>query len=283
VQEQEPSEHDQVDGAGEKLGGSSSGTTKRLPNTRVSLVKQLAALRAFAAAGGAERRPVTNEEAGDLVGLAPATVRLTNPFFVESGLIERAGEGFIASEAVVSYQQATQWEADEPEYELAPVIRETWFAKALSPKLSFGPVNKNEALRVLARESRATEANRQQLSLLLDYLHLAGLIEKDGPAIRADQTRRVQTIQPESIDSAEQVGTPTVVAHDPPTRAASELSTASHPLIRGLFQELPPPGSPWTVEKRDAWLELARVTFRMIYTIDPENAPPSQARRREED
>jgi hypothetical protein len=55
-----------------------------------------------------------------------------------------------------------------------------------------------------------------------------------------------------------------------------EPAVEHHPLIQGLFQELPSPGAPFPKQKQDDWLELARVTFRMIYKADaaPEISDP---------
>lgn len=259
------------------LASAAPALTKRLPSTRVAFAKQLDALRAVAAAGGPDRKPVNAAEIGALIGLAGSTVQLTVPFLVDVGLVERSGGGLTAPDAVVSFQQAQQWDAERPTLELAPLLAETWFAKALTPKLSFGEISEKEALAILAREAHATKGNRAQLRLLLDYLDAAGVILRDGSAIRAGGHR---VIRPEPIESAEEVGTPTVRLTDAPGRPSSEGSTASHPLIRGLFQELPPPGSVWAKDKHDAWIELAKVAFRMIYTID-ENAPPSPTRREE--
>lgn len=46
-----------------------------------------------------------------------------------------------------------------------------------------------------------------------------------------------------------------------------------HPLIQGLIMELPPPNAAFPKTKQEDWLELARVTFRLIYKAD-DAAPP---------
>jgi hypothetical protein len=44
-----------------------------------------------------------------------------------------------------------------------------------------------------------------------------------------------------------------------------KIKIEHHPLIQGLFQELPPVGSEFTDEQQADWLELAKITFRVIY------------------
>jgi hypothetical protein len=39
----------------------------------------------------------------------------------------------------------------------------------------------------------------------------------------------------------------------------------AHPLVRGLFEELPRPGDEFTAQQQADWLELAKVAFRVIY------------------
>lgn len=41
-----------------------------------------------------------------------------------------------------------------------------------------------------------------------------------------------------------------------------------HPLIQGLIQELPSPNGAFPKSKQEDWLELARVTFRLIYKTE---------------
>lgn len=58
---------------------------------------------------------------------------------------------------------------------------------------------------------------------------------------------------------------------------------ALHPLIQGLIQELPPPNATFPKSKQEDWLELARVTFRLIYKADEYAAPTRIPDEREGD
>jgi hypothetical protein len=54
-----------------------------------------------------------------------------------------------------------------------------------------------------------------------------------------------------------------------------EVAGHLHPLIQGLIQELPSPNGAFPKSKQEDWLELARVTFRLIYKTDGGPAPAS--------
>lgn len=41
---------------------------------------------------------------------------------------------------------------------------------------------------------------------------------------------------------------------------------SEHPLIRGLFDMLPPPDCFWSDEDRHEWIATARQIFRVLYT-----------------
>lgn len=55
-------------------------------------------------------------------------------------------------------------------------------------------------------------------------------------------------------------------APETPTREVT--INQDHPLIVGLFKELPRPGSPFSEEKQAAWFEIAKATFRLIYATE---------------
>jgi hypothetical protein len=65
---------------------------RALPTDRVGFEKQLAILRAYAAASGPERKAVSNEEVGAIVPIHKNTVSICNPFFVDTGLLTREGQ-----------------------------------------------------------------------------------------------------------------------------------------------------------------------------------------------
>lgn len=159
--------------------------TKVLPTNRVSFDKQMAVLRAYAAASGPSKKAVTNDEVAAIVGdLKSSSVSLCNPFLSDVGLLVSEGRKQRPSDAVFEYQHSYEWNAEEAASKLFPVLSETWAAKALVPKLSFRRLSKDEAIQFLAAESKATKNHTRHLETLLDYLDAAGVLKLDGDSVQ---------------------------------------------------------------------------------------------------
>lgn len=159
--------------------------TKPLPTDRIQFPKQLDLLRAYAAASGPDGRPVTNEDVGRIVKMMASTVSMANAFFSDTGLLRRAEKGgYFPSEEVKAFNLAYQWNPETASYKLGPILQETWFAKALLPRLSFRPLKEEDAISTLAEAVAAGPDYKDQLRVLLDYLKAGGLIQIDGDLIR---------------------------------------------------------------------------------------------------
>lgn len=240
---------------------------KILPTPRIAFGKQLDLLRAFAAASGSDKRPVGNADTAKFVGLSASTVSLANPFFADVGLIERVGGGFVPSQAVVNFAQAFEWDADGASHELGPVFEQAWFGSALLPRLGFASLSEKAALQIIDAAAEAGPKYENQLRLLLDYLEVAGLIEREGGNVRSAPRAATKGRKDEKTtdtDSPEQA---------PKSSPSVPEGSRSLPLlIQGLLQELPR-GSTWNRESADRWLNLAKLTFEMVYEFEPD--PPS--------
>lgn len=158
--------------------------TKPLPTNRVTFLRQLELLRAYAAASGPNGKVVTNADVAALVKMKSGTVSISNSFFADSGLLIRADGGYLPAPDVVSFQRVYEWNRETASYKLGPVISGTWFGKALLTKLSFKPMDEGEALVSLAEAASAGPGYRNQLRVCLEYLAAAGLIQWDGNLIR---------------------------------------------------------------------------------------------------
>lgn len=55
--------------------------------------------------------------------------------------------------------------------------------------------------------------------------------------------------------------------YDLPSTGVLGSTAGGHPLIQGLLRELPPVGASWQRAKLDAWLELQRAVFNLLYTV----------------
>lgn len=159
--------------------------TQVLPSDRVAVDKQLEALRAFVVASDAAGGPVTNDQAGEIINMSGLTVIVTNAFFTDVGLLGRSDTGkFTPTQFAKEYQAAFAWDAHTAGRKLAPAFRETWFAKALTPRLKMRTLTKNEALALLAEACKANPEYQSRLSMLLEFLNTAGVISVAGDEIR---------------------------------------------------------------------------------------------------
>jgi hypothetical protein len=156
--------------------------TKSLPSRRISFENQLNILRAYAAASG-DGRPVQLAEAAKLASVTANTLTLNNAFFNESRLVVKSEGGFVPSVEVISFAHATRWDSQKAPQKLAPVLRETWFAKAILSHLTMGSMEEDRAIEILADECNAVPKYLNQLKMLLDYLDASGLIARDGSLI----------------------------------------------------------------------------------------------------
>lgn len=159
-----------------------SSLAKVLPTDRLSFEKQRELLRAFAAeytANGGQ--PVTNEKAGEIIGLSASTISQTNGFFADVGIVTRAEQGgFIPSAEVIEYNNACQWDEAEARTKLRPLFERTWFYRCLVPRLHLSPQSKTICLSVLAGESKALPEHNERLLNLISFLELAGIISESG-------------------------------------------------------------------------------------------------------
>lgn len=248
---------------------------EQLPTTRIAFPQQLNILRAYAAASGATHKAVGNDEVADIVQLSKTTVPLANPFFSSIGLIEKAeGKRYIPADEVFKFFEVFGWggeHEDSAAHELAPLISEAWFAKALLPKVAFGSISTSEALQTLARAAGVQPDNRQ-LRFLLEFLAATGLIEENGDQIQGGRA------------SSGKVGTqgspaPTPEAEAPAPQPSPAASHGNLPmLVQGLIDKLPDESDGWNAGAAKRWLILAEATFPMAYDYDAENDDPNGRR-----
>ncbi|HEX4188964.1 MAG TPA: hypothetical protein VHY83_13800 [Solirubrobacteraceae bacterium] len=233
-----------------------------LPTPRISFPKQLDLLRAYAAASGAAIKPVALNDVAPIVGMTSSTISLASPFFNSVGLVTRTGGGFVPADAVLSFAQMHQWDADKAGRELKGLLRGSWFAEALMPRLEFGPLPEEEALAHIAKAADATPKARAQLQTVLEYMQVAGLIERDGELVRAADGTAEAAPRRKSPE-------PPTATDDPP--AVRPVGGGQTPLlIQGLLQQLPTDGR-WTRGQAQKWLKLAEMTFELVYDLGPDD------------
>jgi hypothetical protein len=205
--------------------------TKFLPTDRIAFSRQLEILRAFAAVSGPNGKAVTNAEVGEVMKMEASTVSLANPFFAENGLLQRGADGgFVPAADVMAFQGAWDWNPEKAAQRLAPTLAETWFCKALTPRLGFRPLPEDEAIEVLAEACGAVPEYKAQLRTLLDYLQAAAIVQREGGQVRAN--RVAATLPAGQIDG--RGATPESKEPAAPSRAA--VTTAFATPTEGVVQ-----------------------------------------------
>ncbi len=162
--------------------------TQVLPSGKITLAKQLAVLRAYAAVSGQNAKPAKTIEVADVAKTTANTISTANPFFQATGLIQRIEGGFVPSAEVLAFAHAYEWDSTDTtaSHKLAPLIAGTWFAQEVLKKLSFGGgrMKESEALTSLAQYASAPSDCKPQVKVLIDYLEASGIVQRDGDELK---------------------------------------------------------------------------------------------------
>lgn len=193
---------------------------KPLPTVRVSFVKQMDLLRAYAAASGGSTKIVSLKEVSDIVQMAVPTISLANPFFVDVKFVQRSeGVGMTPANELIEYAHAYQWDKETAAHKLAPLLTRTWFWEALKPRLAYQELSEDQAVTILAEKTAAAPAYKSQLRMILEFLDAAGIIKRANGQISDARGRQQQPAGPateasgESEEPLEAKGTPLPRSH----------------------------------------------------------------------
>lgn len=184
---------------------------KILPTDRLSAEKWQAAMRAYAVVyesnGG---KPVKNEEAGAIIGMAGTTIVMTNALLCEMKLLSRQKEevSFVPSAELLAYHKAYEWDPSSAGEKLRPAFDRMWFSEVLVPRLKFRPYEEKEALTVLAEACGASKEYEDRLLVLLDLMAFAGVIVRDGSIIKSVAGTKPNDKPVETISVTPAVHTP---------------------------------------------------------------------------
>ena len=158
--------------------------TRALPTDRIGFAKQLELLRGYAALAAQGTSAPTNPAVANLVGLNRNTSILAHPFFLDIGLLGKTGDGYTPAPEVIAYGKAFSWNQETAAQRLAPVLRRTWFAQELLPRLAMGTLDETRAIQLLGEASSAGPRFEGQIKGLLQYLTVSGVIRREGDTIR---------------------------------------------------------------------------------------------------
>ncbi|HEY0545686.1 MAG TPA: hypothetical protein VGC91_09945 [Pyrinomonadaceae bacterium] len=162
--------------------------TQILPSGKITIAKQLGILRAYAATSGQNAKPVKTIEVADVAKTQASTISTANPFFVNIGLLQKTEGGFVPSAEVLAFAHAYEWDATDStaSHKLAPLVAPTWFAQEIIKKLSFGGgrMKESEAITSLAQYASAPPDCKNQVRVLIDYLEVSGIVQRDGDDLK---------------------------------------------------------------------------------------------------
>lgn len=159
--------------------------SKILPTSRLTFQKQVDIIRAYGAAYDAGNGPVGIEDITGYVNMAASTVSQTNAFLTDVGLVRKDGRRFVPSPEVQAMNRLYDVSRDKAHAKLAPLFEKAWFGAMVMPKLRFRAMAEEDLVHELFEAATAETSHLSQVRMLIDYLVLVGLVERDGAVLRA--------------------------------------------------------------------------------------------------
>lgn len=165
--------------------------SKVLPSDRLTMERHLLSMRAFGIGYSTNgSKPVTNEEAGKIVGMAGGTIVVSNAFLVDIGILSRKKdeEGLVPSPDLLAYCSTLEWNAEMAKEKLRGVFERAWFSTALVPRVKIRPFDLKDAVAVLAEAANASKEHEERLERLLEFMIHFGVVIREGNLIRSAST-----------------------------------------------------------------------------------------------
>jgi hypothetical protein len=158
---------------------------KILPTERINVQKQLDMLRGFAAVSNNGTKAVSVDEVASVLKVASSSVALASAFLASIGLIVRTDSGsYNPSAEVIAFLRAFEWNKETASYKLGPLFRESWFGKALIPRLLIAPIEEDTAVETLAEAAPANTEYRKELRMLIDFMVAGGVVTREGNIVK---------------------------------------------------------------------------------------------------
>ena len=116
---------------------------------------------------------------------------------------------------------------------------------------------------ILGQIANATKHRAPELRLLIDYLEAAGLVQHYDGSIRVGSPDRTD------VPANEQPSSPAPL----PRAESAPMRGGGLPLlVQGLLEQLPSDRT-WTRTRADKWLQMAKMTFEVVYDLGPDDGP----------
>lgn len=159
--------------------------SKVLPSGRLTFPKQVEIIRAYGAAYDTEKAAVGIESIASLVQMAASTVSQSNAFLTEMGLVRKDGRRFIPAAEVMAMNRLFELSKEKAYAKLAPLFEKSWFGQLVIPKVRFRPPPEEDIVHELFEAATAERVHLPQIRMLIEYLVLVGLVEREGLLLRA--------------------------------------------------------------------------------------------------
>jgi hypothetical protein len=226
-----------------------------LPTGRLTFQKQVEIIRAYGAAYDALKGAVGIEDITGYVKMAASTVSQSNAFLAEVGLVRKDGRRFIPASEVVAMNRLYELSRDKAYAKLAPLFEKAWFGMLVIPKLKFRPMSEEDMVHELFEAATAETVHLPQVRMLIDYLVLVGLVERDGGVLRVKNggTEDGQTQSAPAVSQATPTVEPPMVAVNEPPAAVLLLTPDGS---RRVTVKAPPTIKRSELERIKKWLEF---------------------------
>jgi hypothetical protein len=156
-----------------------------LPTERINVAKQLDMLRGFAAVSSNGTKAASINEVASVLKVASSSVALASSFLASIGLIVRTDAGtYNPAPEVIGFLRAFEWNKETASHKLGPLFRESWFGRALVPRLLIAPIEEEAAVQTLAETAPASTEYRKELRMLLDFLVVGGVVTREGNMVK---------------------------------------------------------------------------------------------------
>ena len=239
----------------------SGGVNKRttlseiLPTSRLTFPKQVEIIRAYGAAYDAGKGPVGIEEITKFVGMAPSTVSQSNAFLTDVGLVRKDGRRFVPAAEVQAMNRLYDVSQGKALAKLAPLFERSWFGKLVMPKLRFRPMAEEDMVHELFEAATAETVHLPQIRMLIDYLVLVGLVERDGGVLKVKNGESEDRPAPTPVVGATASPAPEAAAtmmSEPPASVLLLNADGS----RRVTVKAPPTIKRQELERLKKWLEF---------------------------
>jgi hypothetical protein len=156
-----------------------------VPTDRLKFEKQVEALRVVAVASNNGQQPVGADRMGSMMRIANTTAALNNAFFVDVGLLTKAGKGqYLPTDPTLEFQRKYSFDKAAAPQLLRSAFVGTWFHEAVHQRLTISPATKQDLVATIADIAGTDASYATQYGHLLEWLAYVGLLHfnEDGTA-----------------------------------------------------------------------------------------------------